>query len=63
MSSSEPLAQLANAAPPTAVSGLLLFGITLPDLILYLTLAHLVVQLGSWVYDRFIKKRKGDSDG
>ena len=50
--------EVTKAAPGAAVGGATLFGIPLPEVVMYATIAYYVVSLGSVLLDRFIKWRK-----
>ena len=47
-----------KTAPPVAVTGLSLLGMQMSDWVYVVTLVWLLIQIGSWAYDRFIKPRR-----
>jgi hypothetical protein len=55
-------AAAAKLAPPASVTGLSLAGVSLPDVILVVTLIYTLLQLYVLVRDKFWRKRK-DADG
>lgn len=45
-----------KSVPPVAVSSMMkIFGIPLPDIVVVLTFIWLLMQMGGFVYDRFIR--------
>ena len=58
---SELAAETLKAAPPTAVAGLTLMGVSLNDVVLIATLVYLSVQIGFLVY-KWVKLHRGSND-
>lgn len=48
-----------KSVPPVAVAGMTLFGVSLPDLVLIVTLIWLVVQITGYCYDRAMRYNRG----
>lgn len=53
----EVAAGAAKSFPPVAASSLILLGRPLSEWVLILTFVWLCLQIGGWVYDRFLRDR------
>lgn len=54
----EYILETAKASPPITATALTLSGVSLSDLVLLATLVYTLLQLGWFIYDKFIKPRQ-----
>lgn len=54
--------EITKAAPPVSVTGLTLMGVSLNEWVLMMTLLYTVLQIGWFVYSKFIRKVKDASE-
>lgn len=57
-SGNELAGEITKAAPPVSVAGLSLAGVTLNEWVLIATLAYTLLQMGWFIYSKFIRKDK-----
>lgn len=57
-STGEIAGEITKAAPPVSITGLTLAGVQLSDWVLILTALYTILQIGWFVYSKFIRKEK-----
>jgi hypothetical protein len=61
-SGNEVAGEITKAAPPVSVAGLSLAGIHLQDWVFILTIIYTLLQMGYFIYSKFIKGVKDGSE-
>lgn len=60
-SGNELAGEITKAAPPVTVTGLSLFGVTLNEWVLIATLTYTLLQMGYFIYTKFIRGERNVS--